>query len=84
MESDDLLQRVSDLERRVDLLEASRQRAASVPLARICPICCSEMRVVREKPHDDFAFAGLKVHEMACTKCDHKTERNFNPSKGYE
>ena len=84
MSDEDTKRRLDDLEKRVAALEGSAQPKRDLPPARICPISSSEMRVTKERPHDTFDFAGLKIHEMACTKCGHKTERNFNPAKGYE
>jgi hypothetical protein len=77
--------RVMALETRLTKLEASLSapRAQNLPPARICPLCGSGMKVTRELPHQHFDFAGLKVHQMECS-CGHKTERNFNPAKGYE
>lgn len=55
----------------------------AIPLARICPLCEGEMKVVSERGHPHFSFAGLKVHMMKCTQCDHETSRDFEPGKGY-
>lgn len=81
----DTPKKIQDLEARMAALEtaASAQRALpKIPAAKACPMCGAEMKVTAERPHPSFAFAGVKLHDMACS-CGHKTERLFDPSKGY-
>jgi hypothetical protein len=54
-----------------------------VPSARICPLCDSEMKVIKERPHEQFAFAGKKTHDLKCEGCGNLAERDFMPGKGY-
>lgn len=75
-----LTEKISALE---DELAALRKRP-KIPDARVCPLCQSEMRVTAERADAEFGFAGLKVHEMECTKCHNKATRQFSPGKGYE
>jgi hypothetical protein len=78
-----LPKRVAELERQVAELQKNMMAA---PSGRECPICGSIMKVVAEYPHPHFAFAGIKIHKMECqnSECAHKTERDFEPGKGYK
>ena len=79
----ELPKRVAELERRVAELEEGKA-APPVSPARICPICDATMKVVAEVAHPQFGFAGVKIHKLECPACGHKTERNFEPGKGYK
>jgi hypothetical protein len=74
--------RVAELERQVAALQ--KNTATAQPTGRECPICGSTMKVLKESPHPEFDFAGLKVHEMECPECGNKTSRDFQPGKGYQ
>lgn len=82
-----LPKRIAELERKVEALEgrlaAEQRTAAQVPSAKICPICDATMKVVREDPHPQFAFAGVKVHSMNCEACGQTVKRDFKPGEGY-
>jgi hypothetical protein len=43
------------------------------------------MKVVEEYPHPHLGIMGRKIHKMECSnpECGHKTERDFEPDKGY-
>src|SRR3954470_13274441 len=81
----DLPKRVAELERQVAELQAKAGEAKkpSLPEAKICPICGSEMKVVSETEHPQFGFGGVKVHAMKCATCGHETKRDYQPGKGY-
>lgn len=82
-----LPKRVAELEQRLASLEQSidnRAEKPPVPQARMCPLCNGTMDVVKEAPHEHFAFAGLKTHSMKCSACGNSTERDFDPAKGYK
>jgi len=81
-----LPKRVAELERQVAELNGKRSMAAAKPTVapgRECPICGSSMKVLSELPHPQFGFGGMKIHEMECPECGHKTFRDFQPGKGY-
>lgn len=78
--------RVAELERKVQALEEALASSASKGArhaGRECPICDATMKVKAEHAHPEFAFAGVKVHEMECPECGNKTTRDFTPGKGY-
>jgi uncharacterized protein with PIN domain len=75
--------RIDDLEKRVAALEAGATKSKA-PAALQCPVCGGELKITDEREHDQFGFAGLKVHKMTCTKCGKTVERNYQPGKGYE
>lgn len=81
-----LPKRVAELERKVAALEAASQTKPQdkTPSARICPLCAATMKVVSERAHPTFAFAGLKQHELECPECGNKATRDFDPGKGYK
>ncbi len=78
-----LPKRIAELERKVTALETAAGAKASVPTGKECPICGATMRVVKETADPDFAFAGVKVHQMVCGGCGEQTTRTFEPGKGY-
>ncbi len=80
-----LPKRVADLERAVDELQGKSSGTSSVkvPSGRECPICGATMKVLSESAHPDFDFAGIKLHQMECSECGNKTNRDFEPGKGY-
>jgi len=82
----ELPKRVTELEARVKVLEesATQRQIAAAPNALACPLCGTIMKVTRESPHHEFAFAGIKVHTVECPNCGHKTDRDFRPGKGYK
>ena len=79
-----LPKRVAELERKVQQLETAASAKPSLPVGRECPICGAAMKVAAELAHPQFGFSGTKVHKMECPECGHKTERDFQPGKGYE
>ena len=81
----ELPKRVAELERRLDAMAAG-QKAVEPPVApaKICPICEATMKVTQERPHPQFQFAGVKLHLLECPACGHKTDRMFDPAKGYQ
>jgi transposase len=78
-----LPKRVAELERKLAALESAASDIAAKPTGKECPICGATMKVVKETPHPDFAFAGMKVHRMRCGECGEETNRDFEPGKGY-
>lgn len=54
-----------------------------IPAAKVCPLCDAEMQVLSETPHPEFGVFGVKVHAMVCKGCGNKTDRRFDPNKGY-
>jgi hypothetical protein len=82
-----LPRRIEALEARIAELESERPSLPArsiIDPAKACPMCGTEMRVLSETPHPTFSFAGLKVHQMTCSECGHKTSRDFRPGKGYQ
>lgn len=78
-------QRIDELEKRVAVLEArATHKSPAIPSARQCPMCDGEMKVIREREHEHFGFAGVKVHSLKCIKCGNEAQRNFEPGKGYK
>lgn len=67
--------RVEAFERRLQALEASR---ATTPSSGACRFCHGPLRVIDEKPHPDFAFAGMKVLTLECQNpsCGKITTKN--------
>lgn len=67
--------RVDQLERRLAALEASK---AVTPTSGTCRFCHGRLRVIDEKPHPDFGFAGRKVLTLECQNpsCGKKTTRD--------
>jgi hypothetical protein len=81
-----LPRRLKELEDRVSALETAKPSLPPAPKidpAKACPMCGSEMKVTAETAHPQFHFAGVKVHQLACTECGFKTDRDFSPGKGY-
>jgi endogenous inhibitor of DNA gyrase (YacG/DUF329 family) len=81
-----LPKRLGELERKVVDLESrldDKEKVPPTPQARVCPICDSSMKVTSERPHRTFGIMGLKTHSMSCPNCNHTTERDFDPGKGY-
>ncbi len=74
--------RVSQLEQRLRALESGRQ-SRSGPAPDDCPKCGARMQVQSERPHQQFAFAGLKTHVMKCDGCGNQVERDYKPDTGY-
>jgi hypothetical protein len=73
----ELPKRIAELERRVAALEQQKSSAG-----RECPMCGAAMKVKAEHDHPQFAFAGLKIHDMEC-ECGNNAERVYDPGKGY-
>lgn len=61
---------------------AVAQPTKPINSAKQCPLCDAEMKVISEHPHPIFGDVGLKQHSMTCV-CGHRTERDFQPGKGY-
>lgn len=78
-----LPKRVAELERKVQALETAAGAKVATPAGNECPICCVTMKVVKETADPNFAFAGVKVHQMVCGGCGEQTTRTFEPGKGY-
>jgi endogenous inhibitor of DNA gyrase (YacG/DUF329 family) len=78
-----LPKRVAELERKVQELQSTGSTTRSGPAARECPICGATMKVREERPHAEFGFGGMKVHQMECPECQHSVTRDFQPGKGY-
>jgi|ERR1700731_1203515 hypothetical protein len=78
-----LPRRVSKLEKQVAELLDKAAKASSTPNGRECPICGATMKVLSELPHSNFGFAGRKIHALECQECGNKTNRDFEPGKGY-
>ena len=79
----ELPKRMAEVESRLKALEERGAQKAPAPSALACPLCGGEMKVTSESPHPEFDFAGLKVHAVECPTCGHKTQRDFQPGKGY-
>lgn len=80
-----LPRRVAELERAVGELQEKFATASSpkAPSGKECPICGATMKVLSEWPHPNFGFAGRKIHALECSECGNKTNRDFEPGKGY-
>lgn len=80
----ELPKRVTELEQKVAALEEAAAKGKAAPTGRECPLCGTDMKVVQERPHRSFAFAGLKTHVLECPACGNKAERDFKPGQGYQ
>lgn len=78
-----LPRRISKLEKQVAELLDKAATASSPLKGRECPICGAIMKVLGEFDHPKFGFAGRKIHNMECQDCGNKTNRSFEPGKGY-
>jgi endogenous inhibitor of DNA gyrase (YacG/DUF329 family) len=78
-----LPKRLAELERRIAALEGGAAAKPAPLTGRECPICGAAMKVVAEKPHPQFGYAGDKLHEMKCPECGETAQRYFVPGKGY-
>jgi len=84
---------VAGLPKRMAALEAEvaalKEQANAKPLAKptpaalVCPFDGETMKVMQERNHPEFGFAGLKVHIVECPSCNHRFDRMFDPRKGY-
>lgn len=74
--------RVAQLEARLKALENGHS-TRSGPQPNDCPKCGGRMRVEEEKPHQHFAFAGVKVHDLKCDGCGNLVQRDYKPETGY-
>lgn len=46
-----------------------------------CPICSQGiMKVISERPHPEFRFAGVKIRDRRCSGCNHKDEQFYDPT----
>jgi hypothetical protein len=78
-----LPRRVSKLEKQVAELLDKAANAPSTPNGRECPMCGVIMKVLGEYNDPRFGFAGRRIHNMECPECRNKTDRMFQPGKGY-
>ncbi len=78
-----LLQQVRELQAEVAGLKQQLSSRGNLPEALICPMCRNELRVTAEHDDSTFAFAGVKVHSVACAKCSYTGDRRYRPGKGY-
>jgi hypothetical protein len=77
--------RIDALEERLAALEGAAPKRSG-PTAVDCPLCGAPLKVIAERPHGDFGFAGMKVHSMRCTNpnCGLTTDRDWDPKLGYD
>ena len=75
-----LIKTVSDLERRVAVLEAKSEAPKWQVSADACPKCAGLMKLTDEKPHPTFGLVGLKVRTFACVDCGKAVERDYDPA----
>jgi Zn ribbon nucleic-acid-binding protein len=78
-----LPERLTELEKRVAELEERDGDAAKPTAGLQCPLCEGAMKVVAERPHEHFDFAGVKTRSVECSACGHRSERNWSPKDGY-